>query len=247
MERLAADISRLLALNNLHRDAILIDGCYGWKNCKSAYCVKCMSRRTLNERRHLEQTLPALLATDPTLQLWFVTSAAEDSADIRTTAKAAVQGVRQLLRHPRLKNRVVGSFSVLEIAHKTSRVDPCSHVHSLIVTKPMDKGRNRISEAEWVRLWEQCCPRARARDPTVRLLRQNSKRPKSNLSIVVKHVPRDGPDITKVIRYCSKWSYVANIVRNYRTLLIHPNNFIHRIQALTGVTRFFGSLHLQRY
>jgi len=246
LERTSADISRLLTRNNFHRDAVLIDGCYGWKNCKSAFCIKCMSRRTLKERRHLETILPDLLATDPTLQLWFVTAAAEDSPDIRTTAEAAVLGVRRLLRHPRLSNRVVGSFSVLEVAHKTSREYACSHIHSLVVTRPMDRGRHRISEAGWIDLWEHCCPLARKRDPTVPLLRQNSKRPKPNLSVVVEPVPRDGPDITKVIRYCTKWSYADNITRNYRELLSKPGEFISRIQSLQGVTRFFGDLHLQR-
>lgn len=205
-----------------------------------------MSRRTLKERRHLEQTLPALLATDPKLQLWFVTAAAKDSADIRTTAEAAVAGVRRLLRHPKLRSRVVGSFSVLEVAHKTSRQHACSHVHTLIVTLPMDKGRNRISEAQWVALWEECCPLARARDPTNRLIRHDKRHLKRNLSIVVKRVPTGGIDVTKVIRYCTKWSYAQNIASSYQTLLAQPGAFIRRIQALIGVPRFFGSLHIQR-
>jgi hypothetical protein len=200
----------------------------------------------MNERRNLEQLLPALLATDSTLQLWFVTSAAKDSADIRSTAKAAVTGVRRLLRHPRLKDRVVAHFSVLEVAHKTSRVDPCSHVHTLVVTRPMDRGRHRISEREWVELWEQCCPLARGRDPTVRLLRRNSSKPKPNLSIVVKRVPVTPVDITRVSRYVTKWATPDNVVRNYRSLLADPATFITRIQSLMGVTRFFGSLHRQR-
>lgn len=202
-----------------------------------------MSRRTWAERKHLEESLPAILNGDPHLQVWFVTSAAEDNPDVALTANAVVRGVKSMLRHHRLKERVVGSFNVLEVAHKTSRIDPCSHVHSILVTHPIDKGRSRISEAEWVRIWEECCPLARKRDPTVKLIRQNINRPKPNLSIVAKQVPRTEIDLQRIINYCCKWSYPERIARNYRDLLLDPETFFNRIDALKRVTRFFGNLH----
>jgi Replication protein len=246
LERVSADISLTLTRKELHKHSVLIDGCYGWKHCHSPYCLKCMSRRVMNERNNLKQLLPPLLHADLTLQCWFITAAAADNRDIRTHSLAAVTGMRRLLKHRRLKGRIVASFSVLEVAHKTSRTDPCAHIHTLIVTKPMDKGRHRISEAEWIRLWESVCPLARARDPTRRLLRANRMRPKANLSIVVQRVPRATGDIDRVVNYCTKWATPLRAAGNYRDMLQDPDGFIQRIESLRGVTRFFGSLHRQR-
>lgn len=202
-----------------------------------------MHQLVVKQRLHLEVALPTLLDTDPNLQLWFLTAAAEDSCDVSTHAKATILGMRRLLKHPRLQNRIVGSFAVLEVAHKVSRLQPCAHVHMLLVTKPIDQGRNRLSEAAWIHLWEELCPLARKRDPTIPLTRRNRKKPKPNLSFVAERVPRQPDDITRVIRYCTKWSYAGNIARNYRQLLTQPKAFIKRIEALKGVTRFFGNLH----
>jgi len=204
-----------------------------------------MSRRVWKERRHLEHSLPSLLRTDPSLQLWFVTAAAEDSPDIHTTAKAAVLGVRRLVRHPRLKKRVVGYFAALEVAHRTSREHPCAHVHAVLVTFPMDKGRHRISEADWVGMWEECCPLARGRDRAIKMLRYARGSPKPNLSIVVQRVSENSTDITRVIRYSTKWATADRIANHYRALLIQPDRFIWWIQSLRGIHRFFGDLHLR--
>jgi hypothetical protein len=62
--------------------------------------------------------------------------------------------MRKLLRHPRLRGRVIASFSVLEVATKPWRKNPCVHVHTLAVTKPL-RGRNYISQKLWIAMWEQ--------------------------------------------------------------------------------------------
>lgn len=202
-----------------------------------------MNNRVVKQRLHLQSALPALLNTNPKLQLWFLTAAAADSCDVSNHARAAVLGMKRLLKHPRLQTRIIGSFAVLEVAHKVSRVEPCSHVHMLIVTKPIDTGRYRLSEKSWIQLWESLCPLARKRDPTIPLTRRDRKKPKPNLSFVAERIPLEVDHITRVIRYVCKWSYVKNVSRNYRALLADPKAFIERIVALQGVTRFFGSLH----
>jgi len=201
-----------------------------------------MNRRVWKHRAHLEKAIPALLAQDPKYELWFITAACEDSPDVNSSARAAVKGMRSLLKHPRLKGRVVTSFSVLEVAFKTSRQHPCAHVHSLVIAKPMSKGRHRLSEATWIDLWEESCPLARGRDPCVPRTRRNKNHPKPNLSIVADLVPRTGADLIKVIRYSTKWGSRERLIKNYRELLRAPDTFIARVQALIGVTRFFGSL-----
>ncbi|WP_263374007.1 protein rep [Granulicella aggregans] len=233
----------MLQRHGFDRDSIRVRDCYGWTHCKSAFCIKCASRRVWKQRSHLKRELPALLEVAPSRQLWFLTGAAEDGSDVRELSQAAMLGMNRIVRHPRLKNRVISSFSVLEIAHKTNRVDPCCHVHTLVVTEPMHQGRHRISEREWIELWEECCPRPRKRDPTVPLVRSNARKPKPNLSFVAERVPRTAQDIAKVIHYCTKWATPWRIIDSYRTLLANPHLFIERINALVGVTRFSGELH----
>ena len=203
-----------------------------------------MSRRVYRERKHLEEVLPALLKKHPGAQLWFLTGAAEDSDEVNTHAKAAVRGMKRLLNHPRLKNRVIAHFSVLEVALKRHRINPCAHVHSLIVTKPIDKGRYRISEPDWIRLWEEACPLARKRDLSIPLKRKQPTKPRKHPSFDARRVGPTKTDLDRVIRYSTKWATPMNITRNYRQLLTDPDRFIRRIDALKGVTRFFGPLHL---
>lgn len=233
-----------LNLRGLYREAIRLRDCFGHKHCQQAYCVKCMSRRVYRERKHLQEALPALLKEHPGAQVWFLTGAVEDSDEVNTHAKAAVRGMKRLLNHPRLKNRIISHFSVLEVALKRYRTDPCAHVHSLIVTKPIDKGRYRISEPDWIRIWEESCSLARKRDLTVPLKRKQPTKPRRHASFVAVRAGSTKLDHDRLIRYSTKWATPRNITRNYRQLLTDPDRFILRIQALKGVTRFFGPLHL---
>jgi hypothetical protein len=249
LKRIIDDVSRFLRARKMFRDSVRLDGCYGWQHCHNAHCILCMSRRALRQRKHLEKELPAILSKDDTLQLWLITGTTADSLDVNLHAKAAVRGMVNLLKHPRLKGRVVTSFSVLEVAHKTSRVAPCAHVHTLLVCKPITSGKYRISEASWVEMWEECCSLPRVRQG--KLPRKNKKKPKPNLSLDARIVGtetagiihRTEADLTRVIRYVTKWSYVKNIATDYRQLLVDPDAFMVRIKALKGVTRFFGKLH----
>ena len=244
INRISSDIAIHLGKRGLIRQGILIRMCYGHKNCQQAYCIKCMSRRVYKERKHLQTALPALLRKHPKAQVWFLTGATEDSPDVNTHAKAAVRGMKQLLKDPRLKGRVIAHFSVLEVALKRHRTNPCAHVHSLIVTNPIDKGRYRISEPDWIRMWETACPLARRRDSSVPLKRRQPTKPRRHASFVALRAGPTSVDLDRLIRYCTKWATPRNITRNYRELLTDPDRFIQRIDSLKGVTRFFGPLHL---
>jgi hypothetical protein len=244
INRLSADIAVLLNKRGLFRDSILIGKCFGHRHCQRAYCIKCMRRRVYLQRKHLQQALPAILKQHPGAQVWFLTGAAEDSDEVNSHAKAAVRGMKRLLNHPRLKNRIISHFSVLEVELKRYRTDPCAHVHSLIVTKPIDKGRYRISEPDWIRIWEESCSLARKRDLTIPLKRRQPTKPRKHPSFDARRVGPTKADLERVIRYSTKWATPRNITRNYRQLLTDSDRFIRRIQALKGVTRFFGPLHL---
>jgi hypothetical protein len=153
--------------------------------------------------------------------------------------------VRKLLRHPRLRGRVIASFSVLEVATKPWRKNPCVHVHTLAVTKPL-RGRNYISQKLWIAMWEQACPQHRRPLPRRRRPRQGAKLPK-HPSLVAKMVPRTEVDLTRVVRYCTKWATVRNIASDYRRLLApNPRDFLERIAALKGIPKFFGGLHRKK-
>ncbi len=203
-----------------------------------------MSRKVYRQREYLKEALPALLRANPKAQVWFFTGATEDSEDVNTHAKAAVSGMRRLLKHPRLRGRVISHFSVLEVAQKRHRVHPCAHVHSLVVTNPIDKGRYRISEPDWIRMWEEACPLARKRDLSVPLKRKQPTKPRQHASFVAVQCGPTEADLEALIRYSTKWATPRNITRNYRQLLLDPDRFIRRIDALKRVTRFFGPLHL---
>jgi hypothetical protein len=202
-----------------------------------------MSRRVYKQRLHLKEQLPALMKEHPRSQLWFLTGAAEDDAEIRGHAKAAITGMRRVLRHPRLENRVISHFAVLEVALKNHRT-PCAHVHALVVTRPMDKGKYRISEPDWIRIWEQSCPLARKRDESDTLQRKRPAQPRENVSFKAVLAADTTTDRGTLIGYCTKWADPDWIAKNYRQLLKNPDRFIDRIESLKGITRFFGPLHV---
>jgi Replication protein len=246
INRLSSDIEVVLLEHDHIKDAVRIKGCYGYRQCQSVYCIHCASRRAYKERRHLLGSLQKLLAQNPRYQLWFITGAAADSPDVRTSACAAVLGMKKLLSHSRLKGRVIAHFSVLEVAHKHGREHPCAHVHTLAVTRPMDKGRYRISRKDWVSLWEGACPQHRKRAPTS-VRRRKGAKPEEHLSLVAKLIPRDRSHMIPVIKYCTKWAATRRVTRDYRRLLRpNPQAFLDRIDALKGVPKFFGGLHRRR-
>jgi hypothetical protein len=164
---------------------------------------------------------------------------------INRSAMVAVTGMKRLLKHPRLIRRVVASFSALEVSLKNSRTEPCAHIHTLIVTRSIDKGRHRISEADWVTMWEESCSLARTRDPG-KMMRKTSQ-PKPNLSLVAKFVPHgESVQLSKVISYVTKLATPANLADYFRPLIATPDEYIARMDALVGVTRYFGPLHRRR-
>jgi hypothetical protein len=236
----------VLLRHYLIKDALRIKGCFGFKQCQSVYCIRCASRRAYKERQHLLAALQELLTQDPRSQLWFITGAAADSPDVATAARAAVSGMRKMLKHPRLRGRVIAHFSVLEVAHKYGREYPCAHVHTLVVTRPMDKGRYRISRKDWVSLWENACPQHRRRAPALEPRRKGGKREQHH-SLVAKLVPREMNDLTRVVKYCTKWAAPYRVVRDYSRLLWpNPQLFLERMAALKGVPKFFGGLHRKK-
>jgi hypothetical protein len=266
INRLSGDIEAVLFRNNLIKDAIRIKHCFGYKQCQDPYCIRCTSRRAYIERRHLSIALTTLLDENPRYQLWMLTGTAADSPDVRTSALAAVRGMKRLLKHPRLKGRVIAHFSALEVADKSWREHPCAHVHSLVVTKPMDKGKYRISRRDWVAMWEDACPQHRIRVPTSKRRRpmppktksrrsapasakrrRGDPQPREHPSLKADLVPREPDHILRVVNYCTKWAATRRVVSDYRRLLgPNPLKFLDRIAALKGVTKFFGSLHIMK-
>jgi Replication protein len=224
LDRVCADISQLLNDQGHTKDAELMAACRPGKRCSSAYCLKCIRSRAIRTRKHVHKTLPALLDNDLNLELWFITGCCADSDDVKTHARSAVRGMKKLLKHPRLRNRIVGVFGAMEIAPKTSRL-PCAHVHSLIVCKPISKGKYRISEADWVRMWEESCDAPRL-NPHLKMIRRNAARKKPNLSLVALQILRNQLDISGTIDYCTKGSDHDQVMLN----------------QLKGTTRFFGDL-----
>jgi hypothetical protein len=251
------------------KDAVRLNHCFGYEYCHNAYCIKCVSRRAFRQRKYLLNALPALLSENPRYQLWFITGAAADSHDVNTSSRAAVTGMRRLLKHARLKRRVVAHFSVLEIAHKPGREHPCAHVHTLAVTKPIHQGKYRISKKDWIQMWEEACSLHRKRLPVQRFPQRRritksrcaattgriafakrldrsrlAMKMNAHESLVAKMVPRDERHILRVIRYVTKWANPRRVARDYRSLLNpNPDVFLERVNALKGVHRFFGELH----
>jgi len=138
IEETASRVSDYLAYLGLDKQAMRVTSCYGYRQCNSTFCPRCLSRFAYRERQHLELALPQLLRADPDCEFWMLTGATKDSPDIRAHAQAAVNGMRTLLKHECLKNRVLAIFGSLEIAYKGK--DPCSHVHALICVWQLNLG-----------------------------------------------------------------------------------------------------------
>lgn len=208
--------------------------------------MRCASRRAYKEREHLSVKLREVLARDPKYQLWLITGTAEDSPEVRKSALAVVWGMKRLLRHPRLRGRVIEYFSVLEVERKQWRNYPCAHVHTLLITKPIDKGKYRISKSDWVAIWETVCPRARNRIPSI-ACEQMKNGGAEQPSLKACLIPRDENHLTAVIRYCTKWAAPKLARRGCQDLFSpHSEGFVERMIALKGVPRFFGDMHIRK-
>jgi hypothetical protein len=97
--------SRPAVQTSLHLVTVKIDSITLMEKCqeitaKSRYCPLCITRCASGERRHLKRPLPELLATHPRVEAWLVTADCGDSAEISDHAKAAVDGVKRLMRYP---------------------------------------------------------------------------------------------------------------------------------------------------
>lgn len=243
LSRLSGDIQAVLSKNDRQREAVKVRHCYGFKQCHSPYCIKCVSRRAFAQRKHLLAVLPKLLELDHSHQVWLITGAAADNPDVKTAARACVSGMRRLFKHPRLRNRVIAYFSVLEVAHKHGRQHPCAHVHALTVTKPIDNGKYRISRRDWVHIWEDVCPQHRKPLSLPRRRRKEASA-KIHASLDIRRVPRTADDLNRVLRYCTKAARWSRVAQDYHQLLVpDPRVFLGRIAALKGIPRFFGPLH----
>lgn len=243
LSRLSGDIEAVLCKHNYHREAVKVRHCYGFKQCHSPYCIKCASRRAFAQRKHLLTVVPKLLEQDDSCQVWLITGAAADNPDVKTTARACVSGMQRLLKHPRLRNRVIAYFSVLEVAHKHGRQHPCAHVHTLVVTKPINKGKYRISRRDWVRIWEGVCPQHR-KPLSIPRRRRKGTSAMIHASLDVRMIPRTADDLNRVLRYCTKAARWRRVAQDYNQLLVpDPRVFLGRIAALKGIPRFFGPLH----
>jgi hypothetical protein len=248
-----------LDLHGYRSESKRIAACTGKSHCRSRFCPLCIYRRAAREREHLRLVLQALLDTHPTLQLWHVTSNAEDSEEITEHATAAVAGVKKLMNHPQFKgkqgNRIVGWFAALEVA--TIEDTPCCHVHTLIVSKPL-AGAFVMHQSRWNELWFECCslPMQLTAGITSEDIPRRQRNPSLHheipLPLHIRAVPR------RDVLYKEKWqSFEQHVLRKLRYVTkeactgrlsrhvlqqIESNIFISERDALVGVDRFFGSL-----
>lgn len=242
LSRICADISKFLNDRGHHKDSVRMDSCRPGTRCNSAYCLRCIRARAISTRLRVHKSLAESLASDINLEVWFLTGCAADSEDVTTHARSAVRGMNRLFKHKRLRNRIVGTFSALEVAPKTSLL-PCAHVHSLMVTRPITVGKYRISEAQFLEMWEESCEHHRPRlNPHEKMLRRNAARKKPHLSFVALQVLKNALDITRTADYLTKEANAERVIYNHEDLLLNPDNYIDRIQQLRHTTRFSGSL-----
>jgi hypothetical protein len=194
------------------------------------------------KRKHLKTTLTALLSEHPTAELWHINGVTEDSPDVRTSAQVAVRGMKKVLKNPRLVKRVIASFSSLEIITGRGRKDPSVHVHTLIVTRQISKGKYRIPRKEWIAIWENACPLARKPLPKPKRTRKGpKKKPHDSFKAVQHKLPMT---TDKAIHYVTYYATLRHATEDYRALLNAPDDaFMKRQSALKGVTRFFGAMH----
>jgi len=237
IERCAGDIEALLTKRGMVRDAVRVAGCFGYRQCSSPFCIRCASRRAYKQREHLLVAVPTLLRADGRYQVWHVTAVAADSPDVRRQSWGVVTGVRRLMKHDRLRGRVVSYFAALEIFQHSRREYPCAHAHVLVITRPMDKGKYRISRCDWIRIWEAVCPAARQLSGPCRASRVGA-----NVSLLANHIPREDEHIRRVINYCTKWAVPEAAADSFRGLLTDPDRFIQQHLALRGVPRYFGDM-----
>lgn len=213
--------------------------------CGSRFCLSCEHYKALRQRKHLLRQLPAVLKENPAAQVWHVTACAQDchSEQLREYARAVITGTRRLLKHDDLKNRVIASFSTLEVGFDPNREHPSrAHTHTLLVTKQITSGRYHMAASRWLTLWEQSCTLHRARlDASKPLSQRLTKGEKANPSILVQRV-QTPLDRKKVIRYVTWTATSTNTVRDFKQRMVYPITFIRNVHQLRNVTRYQGSM-----
>lgn len=213
--------------------------------CGSRFCLRCEHYKAFRQRKHLLKQLPAILKHNPTAQIWHVTACAQDchSEQLNEYARAVVTGTRRLLKHDDLKNRVIASFSALEVGFDPNREHPLrAHTHTLLVTKQITSGRYHMAASRWLTLWEQSCSLHRVRPDASKPLSQRlTKSEKANPSILVQRV-KTPLDQKKVIRYVTWTATSANTIRDFNQRMAYPITFIRNVHQLRNVTRYQGSM-----
>lgn len=220
--------------------------------CRSHFCLRCWHYKVGKQRKHLKRVLLAILKEHPRAELWHITACTADChvEEIREHAKAAVDGTKRLLKCPELKNRVIASFSVLEVGQSHTRIHPFRcHTHTVLLCKQISNSRHRISQTKWLELWESCCSLHRVRVvPATPDKQRLSKAQQNNVSILAMRIPdlkrSETPEVQvrMVAQYVTKWGKASTIIRNFRKQLEYPLTFIQRTDQLRGVYRFWGLL-----
>jgi Replication protein len=251
IDSLASQVSDALTYLGMGQLAMKITACYGFKQCGSLFCPRCLCRTAARERKHLRAVLSGLLTRYPKYEMYMVTGATKNSQDVATHARAAVEGMRCLLKHPALKNRIVESFGCLELANKYGP-DPCSHAHALIVTRPLT-GNYYISQLKWNAMWAECCPLAREPGERIRRRTTASEQRQKNLPCLAEPIKRGewlhggvaqsfDQHVLAKIRYVTKWAGPGRIAEDFYVAMSDLEQFATDRRGLQGIPRFWGSL-----
>jgi len=232
-----------------------LSDCHKRSRCQLPFCVWCISWKAWRERDRLRALIPRILAAGAPLQVWFLSAATSNSPAIKTHAIAAVDGINRLLLHSRLVNRVVASFSAVEIGlHLEGNVeidDPFVHIHMIIVTRPI-----RISQPEWNLLWAASCPLARKMPPGVEIRRRRAStkyRHQAGLPMVVEPIWNADmvyagelqtfeQHLERRISYATGWANPQLLKTELAFYTANPTIFIQHRLALKGTKHFAGNM-----
>lgn len=125
--------------------------------CRVRHCPVCQWRRSLMWQARFYQSLPDLVAENPSARWIFLTLTVRNCkiTELRQTIQHMNQSWQRLIKRKEFKP-VRGWVRTTEVTRgKDGSAHP--HFHALMMVPPsMLSGRNYVTQSEWVGLWASC-------------------------------------------------------------------------------------------
>lgn len=206
--------------------------------CRVRLCPMCSWRRSLKVAGQMQQIMEEIQAKEPMAYVLLTLTVRNVSGDdLGDTIDAMMQGWNRFVQRVAYKDAVKGYYRALEITHNLDYSSEFfdsfhPHFHVLLAVKPSYfTSRYYLSQAKWMRLWQEAMRLSYSPSVDVRRVKGNSA---AAVAEVAKYAVKPGDFLT------DDWDLTVDTVRLLDQVL-HRRRFIAFGGLFAEVHR---SLHL---